>query len=93
MDKSNRGKASAIFLLVLFDAWKVVNLACKTKGRPANMGRILPPQLYDGPCNINPLKHKDHISILEYVPPVHHSFYHSLNAEDDHASEDSDMES
>ena len=36
-----------------------------------------PPQL-PIPRPIHPLKKKESIELLEYVPPIHHDFYHNL---------------
>lgn len=69
-----------------------MNVARKSRGSPPNLGRVQLPQLYNGPCKIKSQKLKDLHSLLEYVPPFHHSFYQSLQADDKH-DVDSDMES
>lgn len=59
------------------EEWKVVDLKRKTKGRPPNMGRILPTELHS---RLRPIKaaKKDLMDLLEFVPPVHDAFYWDL---------------
>ena len=71
-----------------WEAWKVVNLAPKARGRPTNLGRVQLPQLCDRPCRINSLKVRDLQSLLQFVPPEHHTFYQNLIPD----SEDSDTD-
>ena len=61
------------------ECWKTVDLKRKTKGRPVDMGRIALPTLYDRPRAINTKKLSDLMELLDFVPPVHHAFYHQLN--------------
>jgi hypothetical protein len=66
------------------EAWKTVDLKRKTKGRPPDLGRLSLPQLYTGPRPINKKKVAGLLQ-LEYVPPVYHSFYTSLNGTADNS--------
>ena len=59
------------------EEWKVVDLKRKTKGRPPDMGRILPTELHSHPRPIRAAKN-DLMDLLEFVPPVHHAFYQDL---------------
>jgi len=74
------------------EAWKVVDLSRRTKGRRVDMGRISLPRLYDGPRQINDKKLEDLLSLLDYIPPVFHSFYQELSGcdRDDEAPEEVD---
>ena len=60
------------------NALEAVDLSRKTKGRPVDMGRISLPNLYDSPRMINEKKLDDLFSLLDFIPPVHHSFYQGL---------------
>ena len=86
------------------EEWKVVDLKGKTKGRPPDMGRILPTELHSRPRPIKAAKKKDLMDLLEFVPPIHHAFYRDLlsgggteDSEDEHSesenSEQSDQDS
>ena len=75
------------------ETWKIVDLKRKAKGRPPDLGRILLPKLYSRPREIKPGKKKDLMELLDYVPPVHHAFYHQLvAAADDNEEEEIDYE-
>ena len=51
-----------------------------TRHRPnpirADIGEL--PQLYSTPRAINPKKYDDIMSLLDYVPPIHHMFFKNL---------------
>ena len=74
------------------EAWKVVDLSHKTKGRPVDMGKISLPRLYNSPGMTNEKKLDDLLSLLDFIPPVHHSFYQGLGgcAGDDSVVESDD---
>lgn len=61
------------------EAWKVVDLARKTKGRRPDMGRVSLSRLYDGPRQIDDKKLADLRSLLDFILPVYHSFYQELS--------------
>ena len=80
------------------EQWKVVNLKRRTKGRPPDMGRILPKKLYTSPRSIKSAKKKDLMELLDYVPPIYHTFYQDIvgegteDSEDESEHEDSESE-
>ena len=74
------------------ESWKTVSLAPKRKGRPSDISRVALHQLYDGPRNISPAKLHDLLELLDYVPPIHHSFYRALEASDREESDSDDGE-
>ena len=63
------------------EQWKVLNVKRRGKGRPPDLGRIDLPRLRDRPRGIPPKKLEDLLSLLDFIPPAHHSFYTSLAAE------------
>ena len=69
------------------EVWKTVNLQRKTKGRPVHMGRITIPQSHPGPRSISQKKLDDLKDLLDFIPPIHHSFYQNLHGEDEIDSE------
>ncbi len=76
------------------EAWKTVSLKRKSKGRPPNLGLMPLPQLYSSGCQIKQSKKKDLADLMNYVPPVYHTFYHHLVAsgEDNEESGEDDEE-
>ena len=81
--------------------WKTVDLRKRGKGRPSLLGRIQLPHLYTAPRAIKPPKKKDLTDLLQYIPPIHHCFYHELlegeepgneGVEEDGTSEEEDEE-
>ena len=65
------------------EAWKVVDLKKKSKGRPPVISHIDLPILYEGGRSINKKKLDDIMSLLQFVPPVYHDFYKTLRATDE----------
>lgn len=65
------------------EAWKVVDLKKKGKGRPPVISRICLPILYENGRSINSKKLDDILSLLQYIPPVFHQFYNNLKASDE----------
>ena len=63
------------FTLNDLENWKRVDLRKRGKGKPSSVGRIQLPNLYSGPRVIKEAKKKD---LLQYIPPINHSFYHGL---------------
>jgi len=57
------------------------------------MDRISLPHLYDGPHQFKDKKLEDLLLLLEYIPPVFHSFYKELSScdRDDEAPEEVDL--
>lgn len=78
------------------EQWKVVDLKRRTKGRPPDMGHIVPKKLYMSPRSIKSAK-KDLLELLNFVPPIYHAFYQDLVSEgtedDEDESEHEDSES
>ena len=64
------------------EAWKVVDLKKKSKGRPPVISHIDLPILYEGGRSINKKKLDDIMSLLQFVPPVYHD-YKTLRATDE----------
>src|SRR5688572_10408065 len=60
------------------ETWKEIDLT--KRGQKMDLTAVEQPPLYTSPRRINPLKKKDLISILNLIPPVHHSFYLNLHA-------------
>ena len=76
------------YSLNTLESWKTVDLKCRSKGRPVDMGRIDLPLLRVGPRPISEKKAADLLELLPYIPPIHHAFYRGLNG----ALADSDAE-
>ena len=72
------------------EAWKEVDLKRKAKGRPADLGRFSFTTAYSGPRTLNTNKVQDILSMLDFIPPIHHDFYHELLSGD--VSTDSESE-
>lgn len=72
------------------EAWKVVKLNRKQRGRPVNIGSLVPGRLYDGVRKISKEKLKDLTELLCYVPPVHHHFFQALSSADSQETDDED---
>ena len=77
------------------ECWKTVDLQRKTKGRPADIGRVSLPPLYSQPRAVDGKKVSDLLELLNYIPPMHHGFYHQLTQrrnDSDAELEDSDVD-
>ena len=72
------------------EAWKEVDIRRKSKGRPPDIGRFSLVAAQSGPRTLKESKINDILSMLDFVPPIHHSFYNQLLAGD--VSSDSDSE-
>lgn len=58
------------------EAFTAYNMRKSNVGRPSNIFALKP--LYDSPVKIDTKKYKNLQSLLEFVPPIHHSFYKDL---------------
>ena len=86
------------------ECWKIVDLRKRGKGRSSLLGRIQLLPLYSVSQVIKAAKKKDLTDLLQYIPPIHHSFYHELiegeeaenegveEGEGDSGSEEEDVE-
>ena len=76
------------------EGWKTVDLKRRARGRPPDLGHIPPPRLYSALRPIKPSKKKDLMDLLNFVPPIHHTFYQQLLAENEEegSEEESDSE-
>ena len=72
------------------EEWKEVDLKPKRAGRPSNMARASFQPLYEKPRAISSAKLSDLMELLDYIPPIYHSFYKNLLANDDQVEEVSD---
>ena len=60
------------------EPWKIVNVKRRSKGRPTDLGRTPLPELYPGKRQISVKKLADLKELLQFIPPIHHEFYQSL---------------
>ena len=74
------------------EAWKEVDLRRKTKGRPSDLGRFSLNTVYSGPRTLNTNKVQDILSMLDFIPPIHHDFYQQLLTGDINSESDEDEE-
>lgn len=73
------------------EARSVIDIGKRTKGRTVNLGTVEREMLYpDGRC-ITKAK-KDLMSILKFIPQVHHSFYQNIHAINDSANDTESVE-
>jgi hypothetical protein len=63
--------------LVSFDS---VNLNKRLKGRPSNLGSLILTTLYPNGRKLSDEKLKDVKSLLQFMPPMFHTFYTNLEA-------------
>ena len=61
------------------EAWKTLNVRKQRPGRPVDIGRVELVPLYTGPRPLNDNKVKDLRLLVQFIPPIHHSFYLSLD--------------
>ena len=69
------------------ECWKTVDLKRKTKGRPPVISHIPLPPLHGSARAIKKTKLEDLMSLLQFVPPIYHDFYKSLQGADEVQSE------
>ena len=69
------------------EAWKVVDLKRKAKGRPLDIGQVQLGPFYAGGRAVNKKKLDDLKALLPYIPPTHQRFYLQLIAGDMEESE------
>ena len=79
------------------EPWKTIDVKRRQKGRPPDLGRIALPLLWEEPRGVDHKKLSDIMSLLEFVPPIHHDFYKKLEVsgtgeEDKDSSEKSESE-
>lgn len=60
------------------EAWKTVDLHCKSNGRPPDIGRFSLVQAYSGSRTLKESKVNDILLMLDFVTPIHHDFYNQL---------------
>ena len=85
-------KPFEIYYCYNLEAWKVLDIRNKRRGRPVDIGRVELSQLYTGPRALNPSKYKDLHDLMQFIPPVYHEFYTSLEPALDNVSSSSDDE-
>ena len=56
------------------------------------MGQVQIPPLYKGPRCIKEAKLRDLMQLLDYIPPVYHSYHVLAGAEDSDSCEESELE-
>jgi len=62
------------------EEWQRVNL--QRRGRPTRMSEVVLKQRYEGPRPVPKAKLDDVLSLLRFVPPVHHDFYRNVTADE-----------
>nr|CAH7732302.1 unnamed protein product [Callosobruchus chinensis] len=60
-----------------------IDIKPASKGRPPNILTINLQPLYKDVLPVSELKKKDMISLLQFIPPLHHSFFANLKSERD----------
>lgn len=60
------------------EAWKTVDLHRKLKGRPPDIGRFSLVQAYSGPRTLKESKVNYILSMVDFVPLIHHDLYNQL---------------
>ena len=74
------------------EAWKILDVCKKRVGRPVDLGTAALTPLYSCPRAINAKKLQDLQVLLQFIPPVHHTFYNGLQstAREESGSEEED---
>ena len=73
------------------EAWKILDVQRKRAGRPADPWKIPQVPLYTKP---RPINTEDLQELLDFIPPVHHTFYNNLQATADaHSGSEENLES
>ena len=72
------------------EVWKVLDLQKRRVGRPTDIGKVLLTPLYGSPRHVNVKKLEDLKSLLQFIPPVHHTFYNSLTSTAREEADESD---
>ena len=62
------------------DEWQTVNL--QRRGRPSRLRDLKLEQCYNGPRPVMRAKLNDVLSLMPYIPPVHHQFYNDIVVDD-----------
>lgn len=74
------------------EAWKTLDLRKRRVGRPADVGHVVLTALYSGPRPLNEKKLADLRVLTEFIPPIHHAFYRSLEGTNDLIGSSSERE-
>ena len=74
------------------EAWKTLDLRKRRVGRPADVGRVVLEPLYSGPRPLSEKKLADLRVLTEFIPPIHHAYYRSLEATNDPIGSSSESE-
>ena len=75
------------------EAWKTLSVRRRCQGRPSDLGRAILSQLYASPRPITEAKLQDLRQLLEFIPPIYHDFYTSLEAVNTDTSENEEASS
>lgn len=78
------------YSLNALEVWKILDLRKRSAGRPRDVGRVILNPLYCGPRPLNEKKLADLRQLTEFIPPIHHAYYLSLEATRDDVSESED---
>ena len=78
MGKKERFEFRYRYTINPLEPWKIVNVKRRSKGRPTDLGRTPLPELYPGKRQISVKKLADLKELLQFIPPIHHEFYQSL---------------
>ena len=76
-ERSNPLKYKYCYMLNELEAWKIVNLARRRRGRPSNLQDVELTLKYTSPRGISSKK-ADIMKLLKYIPPVFHAYYQNL---------------
>ena len=74
------------------EAWKTLDLRKRRTGRPADIGRVVLQPLYSGPRPLSEKKLADLQMLTEFIPPIYHTYYRSLEATSDPVGSSSEGE-
>lgn len=67
------------------EKWKIISL--QRRGRPNKLSEFIFHPILDGPRSIPKPKADDVLSLLSYIPPIHHDFYNNIIV-DRHSKDD-----
>ena len=68
------------YSLNALEAWKTLDIQRKRPGRPVDIGRIELQPLYAGPRPLDTRKLEDLKALIQFIPPVYHAFYTTLES-------------
>ena len=83
------------YSLNTLESWKILDVQKRQPGRPIDIGRIELQPLYSGPRPLPSNKLDDLKILMQFIPPVYHAFYTSLDhiETEEPASETEDSDS